>query len=197
MIPIIYKHRESGLIIASLFIRRLAVRLTVLAFTFLAGCVLPVDVVERAKPAAADEDVEEEEDRTWEPKIINASPSQGRVEISVTADSYEFKILNMREPPASDILSTRLLEWRWYFDYTTSAPTRPQEYGNSYTISPSALWAEDCATHFLELIVSDRGFDDRDASPTMQYRVTPPDAKIDNAAWYLVPIEGSCVSGAR
>ncbi len=163
--------------------------LTVLALAASTGCLIPADIEER----------DESDIREYWPVIVSTSPAVGRVEISRECTEFEFKILEYNRPPDDDYISQIATSWRWFLDYYDSTDQQPQIGGLSYSINPSFLWAEDpesadatTKVHYIEVVISDRNFDDSDPSQQPRWRITQTDARTDTATWILIPTEGPC-----
>ncbi len=163
--------------------------LTVLVFAAFVGCVIPMDIEER----------DESDTREYWPVIVTTTPAVGRVEISRECTEFEFKILEYTKPPEDDYISQIATSWRWFLDYYESTDQQPQIGGLTYSINPSFLWAEDSEvadattkTHYIEVVISDRNFDDSDPEEQPRFRITQPNARTDTATWILIPTEGPC-----
>lgn len=136
----------------------------------LLGCVVPEDIKQRPQSDTGEGDY-------W-PDFVNPQPvSQGKLLLPASCTGYTFKIMLTALPPADDTLYQDF-EVRWFLDY--DAVSNPHEVGYSRSrelVHSQALNLKEIAlaggesTHIMEVLVSDRGFEDSNVAPAFRKTV--------------------------
>lgn len=154
--------------------------MTCLAILGLCGCLLPADIHER-ELAEEDGDL----DFSYRPYIVNPQPATGRVMLLAGSPTQVFRIQFADAPHPDDVERLDSFEVRWYLNRASSpAPLRivqgwPVDGFRELLIAPADLYRqliEDYGPsagetlakegyHYLEVFVSDLGFDPLSDSP--------------------------------
>ena len=130
----------------------------------LCGCVVPEDIKQRPS-------VDVPEGDYW-PSLVNPQPvSQGKLVLPASCTKYTFKVMLTDLPPADDV-TYQYFEVRWYLDYDSKTHpsdagySRARELVHSQSINLHELaLADKDAFHVVEVLVSDRGFEDYNVAP--------------------------------
>ena len=150
-------------------IRLLVYVCALMALAALSGCVVPEDIKQRPQGDDSEGDY-------W-PNFVNPQPvSQGALRLPASCTGYTFKIMLTSLPPADDPLYQDF-EVRWFLDYDAANPhevgySRSRELVHSQSLNLKEIaFSGNDSTHIVEVLVSDRGFEDSNVAPAFRKTV--------------------------